>query len=148
MGTASTPAGCCSVGPPRWVLHLLSPVRPDAGGPGPEHVCSFSLTVGFFLWVGTGTCLLSWPGDPGFQTTRPASHRLPSPPVSALPQLGALPSLSLCWLSPELPFLCLQTGKTGAYLQFLGILSRMLIRLTEVDVYDEEEAHIGEFSVR
>ncbi|XP_058524249.1 protein GREB1 isoform X2 [Ochotona princeps] len=34
-------------------------------------------------------------------------------------------------------------GKTGAYLQFLGILSRMLIRLTEVDVYDEEEAHIS-----
>ncbi|XP_021149299.2 protein GREB1 isoform X1 [Columba livia] len=30
-------------------------------------------------------------------------------------------------------------GKTGAYLQFLSILSRMLIRLTEVDVYDEEE---------
>ncbi|PKK33381.1 growth regulation by estrogen in breast cancer 1 [Columba livia] len=32
-----------------------------------------------------------------------------------------------------------QIGKTGAYLQFLSILSRMLIRLTEVDVYDEEE---------
>ncbi|XP_062066115.1 protein GREB1 isoform X2 [Lepus europaeus] len=35
-----------------------------------------------------------------------------------------------------------QIGKTGAYLQFLGILSRMLIRLTEVDVYDEEEVNI------
>uniref|UniRef100_A0A8C5CN96 GREB1-like protein n=1 Tax=Gadus morhua TaxID=8049 RepID=A0A8C5CN96_GADMO len=32
-----------------------------------------------------------------------------------------------------------QVGKTGAYLQFLRILSRMLIRLLEVDVYDEEE---------
>ncbi|XP_016075192.1 PREDICTED: protein GREB1 isoform X4 [Miniopterus natalensis] len=32
-----------------------------------------------------------------------------------------------------------QVGKTGAYLQFLSILSRMLIRLTEVDVYDEGE---------
>uniref|UniRef100_A0A8D0YIM0 Growth regulating estrogen receptor binding 1 n=1 Tax=Sus scrofa TaxID=9823 RepID=A0A8D0YIM0_PIG len=35
-----------------------------------------------------------------------------------------------------------QIGKTGAYLQFLSILSRMLIRLTEVDVYDEEESNI------
>ncbi|XP_054583888.1 protein GREB1 [Eptesicus fuscus] len=35
-----------------------------------------------------------------------------------------------------------QIGKTGAYLQFLGILSRMLIRLTEVDVYDEEEINV------
>ncbi|XP_077167028.1 protein GREB1 isoform X8 [Paroedura picta] len=34
-------------------------------------------------------------------------------------------------------------GKTGAYLQFLSILSRMLIRLTEVDVYDEEEINTG-----
>uniref|UniRef100_A0A8C2ENC0 Growth regulating estrogen receptor binding 1 n=1 Tax=Cyprinus carpio TaxID=7962 RepID=A0A8C2ENC0_CYPCA len=32
-----------------------------------------------------------------------------------------------------------QVGKTGAYLQFLGILSRMLIRLMEVDIYDEED---------
>ncbi|XP_013880480.1 protein GREB1 isoform X2 [Austrofundulus limnaeus] len=32
-----------------------------------------------------------------------------------------------------------QVGKTGAYLHFLGILSRMLIRLMEVDVYDEED---------
>lgn len=31
----------------------------------------------------------------------------------------------------------LQVGKTGAYLQFLGILSRMLIRLMEVDIFDE-----------
>ncbi|XP_020657985.3 protein GREB1 [Pogona vitticeps] len=36
-----------------------------------------------------------------------------------------------------------QIGKTGAYLQFLSILSRMLIRLTEVDVYDEEEINTG-----
>lgn len=34
-----------------------------------------------------------------------------------------------------------QVGKTGAYLQFLRILYRMLIRLLEVDVYDEEEIH-------
>ncbi|XP_036941082.1 GREB1-like protein isoform X3 [Acanthopagrus latus] len=33
-----------------------------------------------------------------------------------------------------------QVGKTGAYLQFLRILFRMLIRLLEVDVYDEEES--------
>nr|XP_023663167.1 GREB1-like protein [Paramormyrops kingsleyae] len=32
-----------------------------------------------------------------------------------------------------------QVGKTGAYLQFLRILSHMLIRLLEVDVYDEPE---------
>ncbi|XP_076828572.1 GREB1-like protein isoform X2 [Brachyhypopomus gauderio] len=32
-----------------------------------------------------------------------------------------------------------QVGKTGAYLQFLRILFRMLIRLLEVDVYDEAE---------
>lgn len=42
--------------------------------------------------------------------------------------------------------LSLQIGKTGAYLQFLSILSRMLIRLTEVDVYDEEEINISELS--
>ncbi|XP_059102172.1 GREB1-like protein isoform X1 [Peromyscus eremicus] len=32
-----------------------------------------------------------------------------------------------------------QVGKTGSYLQFLRILFRMLIRLLEVDVYDEEQ---------
>ncbi|KAM9322802.1 GREB1-like protein isoform 2-T3 [Pholidichthys leucotaenia] len=32
-----------------------------------------------------------------------------------------------------------QVGKTGAYLQFLRILFRMLIKLLEVDVYDEDE---------
>ncbi|KAG7525431.1 hypothetical protein JOB18_026742 [Solea senegalensis] len=32
-----------------------------------------------------------------------------------------------------------QVGKTGAYLEFLRIMFRMLIRLLEVDVYDEEE---------
>ncbi|XP_023576121.1 GREB1-like protein isoform X2 [Octodon degus] len=32
-----------------------------------------------------------------------------------------------------------QVGKTGSYLQFLRILFRMLIRLLEVDVFDEEE---------
>lgn len=44
-------------------------------------------------------------------------------------------------------FLCLQIGKTGAYLQFLSILSRMLIRLTEVDVYDEEEINNSKFLI-
>lgn len=39
-----------------------------------------------------------------------------------------------------------QVGKTGAYLQFLRILFRMLIRLLEVDVYDEEEVEEGETS--
>ncbi|XP_024894383.1 GREB1-like protein isoform X2 [Pteropus alecto] len=34
-----------------------------------------------------------------------------------------------------------QVGKTGSYLQFLRILFRMLIRLLEVDVYDEGEIH-------
>ncbi|XP_038158170.1 protein GREB1 [Cyprinodon tularosa] len=34
-----------------------------------------------------------------------------------------------------------QVGKTGAYLHFLGLLSRMLIRLMEVDIYDEEDIH-------
>ncbi|KAM6150075.1 protein GREB1 [Erethizon dorsatum] len=36
-----------------------------------------------------------------------------------------------------------QIGKTGAYLQFLSNLSGMLLRLTEVDVYDEEEINTG-----
>uniref|UniRef100_A0A8C1Z724 Growth regulating estrogen receptor binding 1 n=1 Tax=Cyprinus carpio TaxID=7962 RepID=A0A8C1Z724_CYPCA len=38
-----------------------------------------------------------------------------------------------------------QVGKTGAYLQFLGILSRMLIRLMEVDIYDEEDINCSEY---
>ncbi|KAL6113284.1 greb1 [Pungitius sinensis] len=37
-----------------------------------------------------------------------------------------------------------QVGKTGAYLHFLGILSRMLIRLMEVDIYDEEDIYYNE----
>lgn len=36
-------------------------------------------------------------------------------------------------------------GKTGAYLHFLGILSRMLIRLMEVDIYDEEDINYSQF---
>ncbi|XP_033613305.1 GREB1-like protein [Fukomys damarensis] len=41
-----------------------------------------------------------------------------------------------------------QVGKTGSYLQFLRILFRMLIRLLEVDVFDEVEinAHHSESS--
>lgn len=39
---------------------------------------------------------------------------------------------------------CLQVGKTGAYLHFLGILSRMLIRLMEVDIFDEEELNCSQ----
>lgn len=35
-------------------------------------------------------------------------------------------------------------GKTGAYLHFLGILSRMLIRLMEVDIYDEEDINCSQ----
>ncbi|XP_043938160.1 protein GREB1 [Protopterus annectens] len=38
-----------------------------------------------------------------------------------------------------------QVGKTGACLQFLSILSRMLIRLMEVDLYDEEEVNVRKF---
>lgn len=41
-----------------------------------------------------------------------------------------------------------KVGKTGAYMQFLGILSRMLIRLMEVDVYDEEDINSGRWSYR
>uniref|UniRef100_A0A3B3V8G3 Growth regulating estrogen receptor binding 1 n=1 Tax=Poecilia latipinna TaxID=48699 RepID=A0A3B3V8G3_9TELE len=37
-----------------------------------------------------------------------------------------------------------QVGKTGAYLHFLGLLSRMLIRLMEVDIYDDEDIHCTE----
>ncbi|XP_026149596.1 LOW QUALITY PROTEIN: protein GREB1 [Mastacembelus armatus] len=37
-----------------------------------------------------------------------------------------------------------QVGKTGAYLHFLGILSRMLIRLMEVDIYDEEDINCSD----
>ncbi|XP_057707848.1 protein GREB1 [Corythoichthys intestinalis] len=36
-----------------------------------------------------------------------------------------------------------QVGKTGAYLHFLGILSRMLIRLMEVDIYNEDEINFN-----
>uniref|UniRef100_A0A3Q3N2C2 Growth regulating estrogen receptor binding 1 n=1 Tax=Mastacembelus armatus TaxID=205130 RepID=A0A3Q3N2C2_9TELE len=39
-----------------------------------------------------------------------------------------------------------QVGKTGAYLHFLGILSRMLIRLMEVDIYDEEDINCSEYT--
>lgn len=42
------------------------------------------------------------------------------------------------------PFIT-QVGKTGAYLHFLGVLSRMLIRLMEVDIYDEEETNNSEY---
>ena len=44
-------------------------------------------------------------------------------------------------------FCCLhgQVGKTGAYLHFLGILSRMLIRLMEVDIYDEEDINYSQY---
>lgn len=37
-------------------------------------------------------------------------------------------------------------GKTGAYLHFLGILSRMLIRLMEVDIYDEEDINCSQYT--
>lgn len=39
-----------------------------------------------------------------------------------------------------------QVGKTGAYLHFLGILSRMLIRLMEVDIYDEEDINCSQYT--
>uniref|UniRef100_A0A8C9W3R0 Growth regulating estrogen receptor binding 1 n=1 Tax=Scleropages formosus TaxID=113540 RepID=A0A8C9W3R0_SCLFO len=39
-----------------------------------------------------------------------------------------------------------QVGKTGAYLRFLGILSRMLIRLMEVDVYDEDDINLSKLA--
>uniref|UniRef100_A0A3Q1G1B5 Growth regulating estrogen receptor binding 1 n=1 Tax=Acanthochromis polyacanthus TaxID=80966 RepID=A0A3Q1G1B5_9TELE len=38
-----------------------------------------------------------------------------------------------------------QVGKTRAYLHFLGILSRMLIRLMEVDIYDEEDINYSQY---
>uniref|UniRef100_A0A8C6NI26 Growth regulating estrogen receptor binding 1 n=1 Tax=Nothobranchius furzeri TaxID=105023 RepID=A0A8C6NI26_NOTFU len=38
-----------------------------------------------------------------------------------------------------------QVGKTGAYLHFLGILSRMLIRLMEVDIYDEDDINYSQY---
>ena len=40
-----------------------------------------------------------------------------------------------------------QVGKTGAYLHFLGILSRMLIRLMEVDIYDEEDINYSQYTL-
>uniref|UniRef100_A0A669R186 GREB1 like retinoic acid receptor coactivator n=1 Tax=Phasianus colchicus TaxID=9054 RepID=A0A669R186_PHACC len=40
-----------------------------------------------------------------------------------------------------------QVGKTGSYLQFLRILFRMLIRLLEVDVYDEEEINTSDSEI-
>lgn len=46
--------------------------------------------------------------------------------------------ISLCSLNG-------QVGKTGAYLHFLGILSRMLIRLMEVDIYDEEDINYSQY---
>lgn len=61
-------------------------------------------------------------------------------------KISATPNMMLK-LEEVLYFWCvyLQIGKTGAYLQFLSILSRMLIRLTEVDVYNEEEINTGMF---
>ncbi len=49
------------------------------------------------------------------------------------------------WLVKMEFVVCVQVGKTGAYLQFLGILSRMLIRLMEVDIYDEEDINCSEY---
>lgn len=39
-----------------------------------------------------------------------------------------------------------KVGKTGAYLHFLGILSRMLIRMMEVDIYDEEDINRSQYT--
>lgn len=52
--------------------------------------------------------------------------------------------MSLAWDSDCFSPL-VQVGKTGSYLQFLRILFRMLIRLLEVDVYDEEEINASEY---
>lgn len=52
--------------------------------------------------------------------------------------------VSLAWDSDCFSPL-VQVGKTGSYLQFLRILFRMLIRLLEVDVYDEEEINASEY---
>ncbi|XP_027629398.1 protein GREB1 [Tupaia chinensis] len=68
---------------------------------------------------------------------------------SGLPKAASLlPSHSVTWAGSFRPLLSktmtsTEIGKTGAYLQFLSILSRMLIRLTEVDVYDEEEINVN-----
>lgn len=51
---------------------------------------------------------------------------------------GIFASICLCSLHG-------QVGKTGAYLHFLGILSRMLIRLMEVDIYDEEDINYSQY---
>ncbi|XP_056669470.1 protein GREB1 isoform X7 [Monodelphis domestica] len=59
--------------------------------------------------------------------------RSPHPPLNSVMEEGA----ASCEKQRQ------RIGKTGAYLQFLSILSRMLIRLTEVDVYDEEEININ-----
>lgn len=53
---------------------------------------------------------------------------------------------SLGWHLDFFPSLA-QVGKTGSYLQFLRILFRMLIRLLEVDVYDEEEINASKYLV-
>lgn len=86
-----------------------------------------------------------------------ALHPPPSPAGSCFNEVGYLqkigqeaglvlqPVLAHRVLTPIL--MSSQIGKTGAYLQFLSILSRMLIRLTEVDVYDEEEINLRELCV-
>lgn len=47
-------------------------------------------------------------------------------------------------MNSSCPYVVCQVGKTGAYLHFLGILSRMLIRLMEVDIYNEEEINTSQ----
>ncbi|TSO67472.1 Protein GREB1 [Bagarius yarrelli] len=70
------------------------------------------------------------------------AHNINRPPVVLLPKAlyDLITSVDASGLPKPMSFLphpCV--GKTGAYLQFLGILSRMLIRLMEVDIFDEED---------
>lgn len=73
-----------------------------------------------------------------------------SGPPQVLPGLTSSVELSLMsWCIPHFffffYFLPAKVGKTGAYLHFLGILSRMLIRLMEVDIYDEEDINCSQY---
>lgn len=73
-----------------------------------------------------------------------------SGPPQVLPGLTSSVELSLMpWCILHFffffSFLPAKVGKTGAYLHFLGILSRMLIRLMEVDIYDEEDINCSQY---
>ncbi|XP_045570747.1 protein GREB1 isoform X1 [Salmo salar] len=98
------------------------------------HTCRLLLSGPPQVYTKLHTCRLLLRGPPQVYTKLHTCRLLLSGP----PQVYT--KLHTCRLLLSGPP---QVGKTGAYLQFLGILSRMLIRLMEVDIYDEEDINFS-----